>query len=262
MLTLEIGNVVEKLQASIFKLQGNLKSPNTKLASGQKIGAWKSGFFWSLDFGAWSLSSPRHPSLATRPLTRAFTLIELMVVLVLIGILTAVMIPEMRGSYEDALLRSSSRELINVCHLAYSQAVSLNQVHRLKLDERTGKYFLEKRIRETELGGDFEQLKDVPGSEGTLDTRIKIQVRTVSEEPTIAPTADESATATEPPPASEPAPVEVNSPSPELNEGIAFYPDGSADGREIVLRDREGFHVGLRISPVTARIQIVELPRE
>ena len=97
-----------------------------------------------------------------------------MIVLVLIGILTAVLIPEMRGSYEDALLRSTGRELINVCHLASSQAVSLNQVHRLKLDERTGKYFVEKRIRETELGGDFETLKDVPGSQGELDTRIKI----------------------------------------------------------------------------------------
>src|SRR5438552_14946942 len=71
-----------------------------------------------------------HPLRVTRHFSRAFTLIELMVVLVLIGILTAVMIPEMRGSYEDAMLRSTSRELINVCHLAYSQAVSLNQVHR------------------------------------------------------------------------------------------------------------------------------------
>ena len=50
--------------------------------------------------------------------------------------MTAVLIPEMRGSYEDALLRSTGRELINVCHLTYSRAVSLNQVHRLQLDER------------------------------------------------------------------------------------------------------------------------------
>jgi type II secretory pathway pseudopilin PulG len=185
-----------------------------------------------------------------------------MIVLVLIGILTAVMIPEMRGSYEDAVLRSTGRELINACHLAYSRAVSLNQVHRLKLDERTGNYVVEKRIRETDLGGDFEPLKDVPGSQGKLDTRIKIQIHSVSEEMTVAPPTDESTPAPEPTPAPETAPTEARAPIPDLDSGISFYPDGTADGREIVLRDRDGFRVGLRISPVTARIQIVDLPRE
>jgi prepilin-type N-terminal cleavage/methylation domain-containing protein len=199
-----------------------------------------------------------------RQCVRAFTLIELMVVLVLIGILTAVMIPEMRGTYEDAMLRSTGRELINVCHLAYSQAVSLNQVHRIKLDERTGKYFVEKRIRETELGGDFEPLKDIPGSQGELDTRIKIQIHSVSEEPGVAPAGDESGgvPAPEPAPAADAASSQTSLTPAEINEGIAFYPDGTADAREIVLRDREGFRLGLRISAVTARIQIVELPRE
>ena len=190
--------------------------------------------------------------------TRAFTLIELMVVLVLIGIMTAVLIPEMRGSYEDALLRSTGRELINVCHLAYSRAVSLNQVHRLQLDVRTGRYVVERRIRETELGEEYAALKDVPGSEGELDKRIAIQIHALSEEP--APTPDGSAPETAPAPA--PAPPEAAAQIPDNNGAIMFYPDGTADGREIRLRDRDGFRMGLRISPVTARIQIVDLPRE
>ena len=37
----------------------------------------------------------------------AFTLIELMLVCLLIAILTAIIIPEMKGTYQDALLRSS-----------------------------------------------------------------------------------------------------------------------------------------------------------
>src|SRR5262249_50314579 len=42
--------------------------------------------------------------------TYAFTLVEMMVVVVLIAILTAMIIPEMKGTYEDAFLRSTSRE--------------------------------------------------------------------------------------------------------------------------------------------------------
>jgi hypothetical protein len=48
----------------------------------------------------------------------------------------------------------------------------------------------------------------------------------------------------------------------DSNAGILFNPDGTADAREIRLRDRDGFRLGLRINPVTARIHIVELPRE
>jgi type II secretory pathway pseudopilin PulG len=175
-----------------------------------------------------------------------------MVVLALIGIMTAVLIPEMRGSYEDALLRSSSREIINVCHLTYSRAVSLNQVHRLQLDEHTGKYFVEKRVRETDQGGDFVRVQDVSGLEGELDKRITIQIRQPGEEPSPSPSPDGSA----------PVPAEQGPQLLDDNQGIVFNPDGTADAREIRLRDRDGFRLGLRINPVTARIHIVELPRE
>jgi hypothetical protein len=43
---------------------------------------------------------------------------------------------------------------------------------------------------------------------------------------------------------------------------IAFYPDGTADSGDIILRDQEGFRLGLRINPITARVHLVEMERE
>src|SRR4051812_18165627 len=106
---------------------------------------------------------------------RAFTLIELMTVIVIIGIMTAMIIPEMRGTYEDALLRSTSRDLVNVFELASSRAVSLNQIHRVQIDSVTGNYLVERQVREG-ASENFIPLADVSGCKGELDKRITIEI--------------------------------------------------------------------------------------
>jgi type II secretion system protein H len=182
--------------------------------------------------------------------SRAFTLIELMVVIVLIGILTAMIIPEMKGTYHDALLRSTGRELLNACNLAYSRAVSLNQLHRLHLDTRSGRYLIETPARGAARADDFAPLQDVAGSEGELDTRIMISFRQAAEE-SAEPVRDEVSPAT----GAESGPV--------LRDAmVSFYPDGTADGGEFLLQDPDGFRLLLRINPVTARVRVSELGRE
>jgi len=165
----------------------------------------------------------------------AFTLIELMVVCVLMGILSAMIIPEMRGTFEDALLRSSGREIINTFDLANSRAISLSRPYRVQLDEHSRRYFLEQRASDTP--DVFVPVHDLPGCEGTLDDRIVVQIHKAEEE-----------ASSEPP----------RSPA----EGIGFYPDGTADPVEVLLRDRAGFRLVLRLNPVTSRVRIVELGRE
>jgi Tfp pilus assembly protein FimT len=168
------------------------------------------------------------------------------VVLAIIGLLTAMIVPEMRGSYEDALLRSTARKLVSVFDLAYSRAVSMNQPHAVRLDRLSGRYFIEERSRSGDTLNGFAPLLDVPGAEGTLDPRIAFQVQRPMEaladgsnEENLAGSEDDSTMVVQ-------------------NDAIAFYPDGTADPLEILLRDRAGFQLVLRVNPITARVQILD----
>jgi type II secretion system protein H len=169
---------------------------------------------------------------------RAFTLIEMVVVLVLIAIMAAMIIPEMKGTFDDALLRSTGRDLINVFNLASSRAISLDQSCRVKLDMQSGRYFVERKVHD---GGreDFVPLKDVSGAEGKLDPRIAIEISQPDE---VSSESDSGNPATEQSPP----------------DTVSFYPDGTADAAEIKLRDRDGFQMTLRLNPITARVRLSE----
>jgi type II secretion system protein H len=184
------------------------------------------------------------------PNLSAFTLIELMVVIVLMGVMAAMILPEMKGTYEDALLRSTSRELISVCGLAASHAVSVNQAHRLWLDRKTGHYSIERIAPDRGSESGSVSAREVPGGEGELDSRIVIEIHASGDART------ESARQGSPPSPGESGQTE------QRDDAITFYPDGTADASEIVLRDRDGFRLALRINPVTARVRIIELARE
>jgi hypothetical protein len=140
--------------------------------------------------------------------------------------------------------------LVSVCSLASSHAVSLNQAHRLRLDLKTGHYSIERRAPARGPEGGLVAAREIPGGEGELDTRISIEIHKTDGD---APEAAEQGT----------SPASGGSAQLEgRDDGITFYPDGTADASEILLRDRDGFRVALRINPVTARVRIIELARE
>jgi Tfp pilus assembly protein FimT len=161
---------------------------------------------------------------------------ELMVVLVLIGILTAVILPEMRGTFQDALLRSSSRQLLDVLSLASSEAVSRNQAHRVVLEPSTGRYQLERR--KFSKGEEMFVPSDLPGAAGKLDSRISVQVRSGE--------LNQNGSQRNP---------QLSESAPEL----VFYPDGTCAAAAIILRDPTGISMLLRLNPTTARATVVRL---
>ncbi len=192
-----------------------------------------------------------------------FTLIELMVVIILIGIMTAVIIPEMKGTFEDALLRSAARQLVGVFGIANSRAIATSQPYRLQFQGKGGKYRVERAVPGGRGRSRFVPARDIPGAEGEIDERVTLEIREAEEE--LAPE----------PPSSEPDASEIGAPTTdenleplatgddpramELERAITFYPDGTADALEIRLRDRAGHQLVLRVNPTTARVNLSEM---
>jgi Tfp pilus assembly protein FimT len=171
-----------------------------------------------------------------------------MVVVVLVGIVTAMILPEMRGTYTEALLRASSRDLVNACSLASSRAISLNHAHRVRLDPRSGRFTLEQRKYLPGTGPGFAAVRDAPGGAGTIDSRIRVEVLRPNQ-----PQAEDQQQTT---PWGEEAPEGSDA------AGPIFYPDGTAEPVEVLLRDEAGFGLALRINPVTSRIRVVKVNRQ
>ena len=180
----------------------------------------------------------------------AFSLIELMVVLALIAIMTALIVPQMKGTFDEALLRSTARQLVDALSLASSRAVTLNHPHLVRVDRNNGRYIVEEARRAEQSDNPLPPGRKAAAAQGTIDTRISIEIRKASEEP---PDGAEPATAL-------PSGDELRNGKPD--QTITFYSDGTAEAAEITLADPEGFRVSLRINPVTARAQIIELKHQ
>lgn len=173
---------------------------------------------------------------------RGFTLVELMVVLVLIAVLSGVIVAEMKGTFEDALLRSTARELMSVCALASSRSITTLQPHTVVIEPREGRYAIERMVRDEELGSVARTMRDVHGGEGQLDERITVTVRDPAR-----PVEEEDAGRTD-----------AKADEPARPGAITFYADGTADAREISLMDRAGFELKLQVNPITSRVRVVD----
>jgi prepilin-type N-terminal cleavage/methylation domain-containing protein len=176
----------------------------------------------------------------------AFTLLELMVVITLVGVLTALIIPEMRGTYEHELLRSAAREIVSVCNLASSRAVAVSQTHYLQINSITGHYILKTPSWDDEDNSAI--LRDFKESEGQIDKRISFSIqreRSVETEET-----------------GEESEITDGKADAGQDESIAFYADGSAEYAEFALKDRHGFSLQLRINPATSLVKISEVKQE
>ncbi len=100
---------------------------------------------------------------------RAFTLIELILVLALLVIVTSIAVPRMSGFIRGRALDSESRRLMSLMHAGQSRAVSEGAAMVLWVDEKTGNYGME-----AETSG---QNGDAKAENLTVDATLTIAVQ-------------------------------------------------------------------------------------
>jgi prepilin-type N-terminal cleavage/methylation domain-containing protein len=103
-------------------------------------------------------------SRASQPRRRAFTLFELVLVLVMIAILMGVAAPSLRGFLAGSRSRDASENLLALTRLARERAIADRAVHRLHIDVQTGTYWVQVQEgqRFVQTGTDFGQMFTLP----------------------------------------------------------------------------------------------------
>jgi prepilin-type N-terminal cleavage/methylation domain-containing protein len=94
----------------------------------------------SRDTGLWPVRSAR---MGQRPMSqgkRAFTLLELVLVMVLIAIILSYAAPSLRGWSRGSKLRDATDQMLSATRYARTQAIAKSTVCRLEFDMANGRY--------------------------------------------------------------------------------------------------------------------------
>ena len=75
---------------------------------------------------------------------KGFTLIEILLVLVILGIIAGLSIPNLSRTYHTMLLNRATNDLASLIRYAQSRAIIQQQVFQLSLDSQMKQYFLKK----------------------------------------------------------------------------------------------------------------------
>lgn len=187
-------------------------------------------------------------------LHRGFTLIELMVILTLIALLSAFILPEMAGTYQDSLLRAASRRLMDVFDLASSQAIALQTPQHVQFDLKAHHCSIEAPKSDRRDSGSKTEGKGLAAVDGQWDSRIQVRL----EDPPSEAAPDTGPVPTRANPRDETPTPETSrkNENPSHRLRITFYPDGTADGKRVILEDPDGFQHILDIQSATARVQL------
>jgi prepilin-type N-terminal cleavage/methylation domain-containing protein len=99
--------------------------------------------------------------------SKGFTLIELTIVIVVLGVMLSLIIPRL-GELGEANLKRSARHLTGMIRFLRDEAQARKTVYRLRFDIPEGRYWAEVMTLTTDQAVEFKRLQSEMGSDGRL----------------------------------------------------------------------------------------------
>src|SRR3982751_6505543 len=109
---------------------------------------------------------PQRHARVSLPGRSAFTLLELILVLVVLAIVVAIAVPSLRNFAEGRGAEECAGQIVNLANYARAKAISDGVVYRLNVDVAAGRFWLTRQLPDgisfEELGDDMGQIVAVP----------------------------------------------------------------------------------------------------
>jgi len=133
---------------------------------------------------------------------KSFTLLEIILVVLVIGVIAGLTVPNFSRTYANLELKKGAEDLAYLMRYAAGRAVIKNIKTRLEFNPEFSKYWLAEEIKdsEEEEGGEFKKISGRLGKKNNVPSRIKIELE---------------------------------------EEFVYFYPDGSMDKKYIYVCDEK-----------------------
>lgn len=194
--------------------------------------------------GRFSLLS--HPKPETRnpgPYRGAgFTLLELIVVLFILALATAMVAPRFTHSFGQLRLKAAARDVAALCRFARTQAITNQAVLEVVLDRRTNEYWLRGPEWVVSRLGGIEQVATAENPEQPWQVRWQqARVRSLPAGVTLKSVM-----------------IDLGPLREDERGAIAFFPQGSSTGGEVWLSDEKGRGYRIVVDPSIGLVRIHE----
>ena len=125
---------------------------------------------------------PAPHSARRTPRSNGFTLVELMVVIVVLGVMLSLIIPRL-GEIGEANLKRSARHLTGMIRFLRDESQAQKSVYRLRFDVQAGRYWAEVMTQTSDQTVEFKRYHSEMASEGSLSGQTTFQDVQVSSHP-------------------------------------------------------------------------------
>lgn len=150
--------------------------------------------------------------------TKALTFIELLIVIVIIGILVGISIPQFRKTFDNFELENFVKDIYYLSRYLQASAISQAKIHYLNIARAEGKFWATYKVE--------DEFKNIEGRFGKIYMAPKGVI------------------------------ISIDQAHQPEKEGIYFYPDGSIDEIKIDFENRHNHKVSLIIQGAVGDIKI------